>query len=1636
MTGLSGGSARGIEVIDLLAQALRMAGWAKSERREHGVLGDVLVARLDVDTGDHLRNITFARADTALTIAGDEHLHDDVVLFHDDANDKCPPEPALKHGGWLTPQSLAALAAGRAVEARELRLGRDLLFPFLAGSAIDTNPLTTHADAHSSRRENIAGIGLGDRLPKDDGSVRLCDGLLTSPSKSAIADYLPKAATLDDIFKAGMAGERALIAVHEADEANEFIASHLYDRHVRVLSKPGNVTDALPPTRLPLLLLAEDIWALGYQRTVREEVWRSTRISFTAEMIRGMMRLGYLHVYLPNVERLRLDTDLDPNTTFISDVLASAGEWGGFSLGCQRYHVFHFPTFEGYVRTEGDGEVRDSMLLRTMGERFARDKQLLLFDLGTPPRDRLKALSGTVEDRLQKLAAQVAEMCGARLGVEEARSLLLAISIRELEQNGSLIPKADLPTLIRRIVTGERRRPEHLTYIESAVLGSGALRQLDSGHISVASPLLAGALVAKHFGKRLRESVQTGKWDMMKPVLDIARLPYWIIRWGLTDAQLPAATLNTSIRDLLIYYGITRDHGPDEANQRENLVNLLLATIDVISDWTSRDGGARKPEDEPSYVLQQINTSGGVHAVGISMPQRVFYGLPLDNWSFRDCNLRGAVFANCDLGGITFYDCFLGGARFLQSKFSKHTRLERCDMSGALFDAAETLALLNLKRDGEQSFLDSLLLTSALIKGDDIDVIALRKKLVDGDCITLGLGVVNTARNVRVAGQKGAVEAFPDEYLEALGQHAWLDPAGAVLVKPRAGDGKPADTLLRSDKLVSNPYASGWPEGVKPRLVAAAQLGSAQLLLTIDEAGTCRYADLGLDQPEWTYFGTVIDARRISVETIEGEDRLLVAVAAASTDGYRPVHIFELRRGDRHGAVSAYAWGGLEREDLRQDVNGEVTALRWLERGTGDHQLLNLAIGFSSGTFMLFRHDQHWRRQSTADDIRSPVSAIGYSKFNNVLLVCHADGQAIGYRRTKAAVLQTLFKFHSAHRHVYDVVQLGQRGQMMIVGSQEHGVVGSTAARFQSAPMLCLLLNTAGAVLAVYPQSTAELKTSNGRYTIPSSIVGADLASYSDVERINRVIGDYAPKNASLVFRPGVDNSIEMVLQNVTSNVHLDPSIRDGASRRFREISLLIADPANNFTQRFNECDLKDVRADSASITIRASAAFPSETKRATATVAINYLDDSGRPDTDARRRWDFDIDVERDYNPFTSDGTPVSGEKFFGLEELIGTCTNLLIDRKIIIVNSRRRAGKTSFFQEMSRRIRRFGGGAVDRMSIIVSGENAQEGRGLVTEIARQIEEFEKINSEYSGLADALRRSSYEGSRDDSDIRRLALVAREVENRGLPLPIVVLIDEWGQISRMRISGNQLEEEANEAFVSGFMAQAEEVAKLGIAFCLTSVPNDFRIAASDAASSPYRYAVDPWLEINPMPPEILQALIKDPLKGPDYSITPEAIELVTRLSSGVPDDANRIMHHALRALRDELAADGVKRTKKEYRVIDIRHVEAASPETQLLSKYQVQLPSITSGLSQAEMDKLFSLAGNADQPADWDRVEPILIKRNKIPFSEKTLSFEEKLGQSGYRLLHDARQLQYRLWLPYGLTLVIRQRRDLDAKSA
>lgn len=1629
-----GRSSRGREVLELLGSALEMAGWATPSIRNDKALGSVLVACPDVGGDERLSAIEFVLFDIAMTEAGAGELPQGIVIVHDDADGSCPGSPVFDQADWLTPSTLISLAAGHKVEARELRLGRDFLFPFLSRSNGRNSPLTSYAE--SVEKENAIGIGLGARLAADDCGICLCEGdppTLRAAKTPENWDYLPERKSLEDIVRSGIAGERLLVAVHEADEAIEFMATYLYSRHVEAVSQLDDASDRSPPTRLPILLMAEDIWALGYQRTIREEVWRSTRISFTAEVIRRMMGLGYLHVYLPNVERLRLDTDLDPNTSFVSDILASAGQWGGFTLGCQRYHIFHFPTFEGYGSgTQVEG-ARDSMLLRTMGERFARDRQLRLYDLGAPRRQDLLNLDAIVEQRAKQWSAEVAELCGARLGFDEARSLLLSLSIREVERNGSLIPKSDLADVIRMVVTGERRRPEHLTYIETAVLGSGALRLLDSGHIAMASPLLSGALLAKHFGKKFREAVQTGKWEFMAPVLDIARLPFWIIRWGLTGAGLPTEAMNKAVVELLVYYGITRVHGPREANQRENLISLLLATIDVATDWTARKqgDGVLAPEEEPTYVLEKINQAGGVHAVGISIPQRIFHGLKLEGWEFRDCNLRAVVFAKCDLGGTTFNDCFLGGARFLGATFSEFTCLFRSDMSGSLLTDAGTLTTLNRKTDNGQYHIDSLTLSSASIEGDGIDA-AFRRKLVDANCVTLGLLLRNTATNARASMKKEDEEVYPDDYFEALGRHAWMDQAGAVVVSARAGS-KDRDRLVRSEVLVSDRYASGWPARIKPRIVASGQLGNGQVLLAVDENGRCAYADRRLTNPIWIEFGNVPGAQKIAVELIEGESSLLIAIASApGMSEYAPVHLFELRRTLSDGQISGKEWGGLPKDDVRDDVRGEVTALRWLERGTGDQRLLNLAIGFSSGSFMLFQHDGSWKRLSIAEDVRSSVSAIGYSKFNNVILVCHADGQTVGYRRSKAANLHTLFKFHSAHRRVYDVVPLGQRGQSIIVGSQQTTDAAAPGKRFQSEPMLCLLLNTAGAVLAVYPHPTQQLERANGDYAIPSFGQAEDLGAQGDVEDIARAIKSYSEKNDTLVFRSGKDAAIELILNNTVSNAVLPASVRDGASRRFREIGLVIADADAEFEQRFNESDLDDVRADeTTSISVRASVAFPPSTRRATARLRINYLDDTGDANTALSREWPFTIDIERDYNPFTADGTPVSGEQFFGLDDLVDNCMNLLVAQKIVVVNSRRRAGKTSFFHEVSRRIKRNHGGAVDRLSVIVSGENAHEGRGLITEIARQIEALERTTKEYNGLAATLRSSSSSGTRDDSDVRRLASVAEAVKARGLPLPIVVFIDEWGLVARKRVTGKALDEEANDAIVSAFMAQAAEVAQLGVAFCLTSVPDDFRVAATQAESNPYRYAIDPWLEINPLSPEETLELIRVPLEKPEYSITADAAELVARLSSGVPDDANRMMHYALNALRSELILDP-KRNKKEFRVIDTKHVHAAEPEQRLLSKYRDQIPSLINGMSRAEQELLFSKAGNAGTPAAWDLETPIPIKRTKLAFGEQYSDVWERLGQAGYRILRDKRQMEYKVWIPYGLTLAIRERRDAD----
>jgi len=1530
-------------------------------------------------------------------------LDDSVVRVVNDAREYRP-------GQFF---QLEDLHPGDAVDgSMRIRLGQDILFPFLRENSESNGPLQDYS-------KYVRDIYLGSLLS---------EGNQSNPTEEPVADRLSRLkllkgeqrpyadVALDAIASESRRGQSALIAFDALLDRNDFFYRELFEPHITQLTK----LDDRKLSRIPLFLSATDVRVLGLERAFWEAGRQATGLALSSELMSLLIELGYFHLYMPDIGSLRTDYDLDPNTEHIGDIFAAVGQGGSFTMGCERELVFQGPVF-------GDPGAEEPN--KTLGDRFYYADRLTLYDTGSIPPDRmhaeLAAWSEFAAIQMERIT-RISENC---LSPNEVREVLIRLGAIDNLVAGAGFSETDLERALRSILRGERLRPGNVRSALAAVTNSGLFRSLAGGQLTIRSKVFASWLVSDGVFKALEAQCYQADSMPLDHALEIANLPASTLQWALARGNEKfVEDVKEAIRPYLSRHRFRDGSDPSKATLIENLWTLLLA---IAADIHSR-GGALKGTDVIGDLCGQ-----DVKFKSLALPQACFASLDLTGWLFEDCRLRNATFLDCKLQGATMKDCLLSGASFERCDFGARTKslnlksFSGSDVSGAEFKKCRFLSeLFQVEGDAAKKLLERSNWTASSVvfdvrEGDKEATSRLEaatRVVNEHSATSAGFKTVQMLQDGKISDLE---TSWPASAARSFAHAQWRDrpvtvktpdfPNGLLVTKD--GFVEVLENSFNPSERTFTPKEKVWKA-----VSCIAERLDDQVFLAVENEGQVWHARVEDNCCTWRTLRDIPLVRDVVI-TDRGNGELIAALTHAEVAGALTIATL-----DNSGTV-------LSSCEVNMRFSEDIGAMSWIEAQRAGKSYPELLVGpQSGGAFVVHQNGSHWQVAPFQDDLSFiTINSFGYSPRENIAIACAQGGRVLGYRNIEAGRIEPLFSFHTAHEWFADVAMLNHQGQMLVAGLTVDEIKEKSPLERK---VLWALVQPFGNVVTIVSRLPVKgqieppiaLKTDSD-----SGKVALNDAPDLRIKQVRRSLKSLIQASHSIEVSPILRKPVVFLLsipQPYDGNYELPESIDDYVGNRFRTISLVIRgkvpnDPSQEFERHYTEAEMDEIYFGPSQLRIRCSLEFHRKVQMETARLTVCYP--STDPEREIKESWEFLLQIEWEDNPFASNGNPVSGDQFFGLDNEIKSVLEGIQFGNNVIVRSCRRAGKSSFVQRVAELLR---AGEKSHVAVVIAGNDvATDGN-----IFPPMQDYLRKIGNLEGKVDYLELAGLSLPSDDT-YGAFKLLAETAIRRGHEPPFTVFVDEWGYLK--------------EKIGPDLANMADELSKAGVALCLTSTPGDFRTADSASLSNDYRF-FSHKLDIGRLQEDALRSLITQPLERRNIPFDDDVVQAVLRFSSGAPMDANILMHYALLAAKQESTSNHHGNGSASGLRIQLHHLlpRKGDPETEALKnleqKYMDFQEFLIAKLEPGDREEVLALAGedfcptveepNPPPTALWD-IQPFGIPLKGMEGDKWRSVFAE----AGYRVaLVEGEKTDngitpgpsaYKLWIPWGMAKYFRRLR-------
>lgn len=1500
-------------------------------------------------------------------------IHDDNAQFE-------------KREDWRGLQWIAS-NAGRD-ELVHARLGWDLIFAF--------KDKATLSDYERSLRSKLRGMS----APEIDWSVDCARLILKHEGRTrsrpvnvaGIVDYALRANGDKAIEEEGW--RNALIALNGcvadvAMDQTHFMISELALKHLARLVGRGWVTC------LPLFLSGDEIRVHGLDASVRDAVWAACGRSYSQSLYRLLVQLGFLHLYIANGEQLRSDQDFDPNTRFITEILAACEGDGRFTLACVRDFVFHPgappPAIDEAVE---DGKRWELGSLRTLGQRFFLAEMFCLIDFGSRRPEHFKLLRDYASAAVTRNADQISKLGGSRCSPQEAHLALRNLAFRQIDREAGILARADLRAVAEGVLTGMRRRPAHVAFVEEAIAQSELLREVGAGRFAFRDAIVRDDLIAAAVGRGLRFALLVGHFSKLRKAFSRRIVDAGVFEIACDCARLAEMPdIAATMRTLPAAFMLNEGPSSDMQIQAENALRFLFAAADYLV--------AARPEiwrSRRAFFDHLCKDAGPIVMAGMALPQFTFRGISLKRWTLQNCNLRSCVFVDCDLSQMRVLDSFLGGTVIKDCVVDEYMKLADSNLSGSWIGGdVDTQRLFNVLGSLRDRFKHSNWTLSS-VGGNGIDSDEIRE--VFAFLGRQGASIVNlTLHDSNGAAPHSAPS--PPGFQAALLQNLWGEDVVIDDVDPQRPYVRRAEAAR-----VARP---GAPATIK-WMARAAFRGEQGChgLLAVDAVGDLWFAGRSGDgESDWRKASLpkpLTGVERFDAFDEDEFDPTIRAAAVVTENGQRYVVLIE---------ADAAAAPDLRFAAARHKLgfNVRVTAMSWVrERRDSDPCLY---IGYKSGAVERISRSEPgaWKAVMRARPCDIGIGALSFARRSKVLIVAYHNGLAIGLQSAADSDGPPLFSFKTALVRIFDIVYLEGGGDQMIL-------VGSTNATGQKAPPLCILFNAAGDVLAVFPNpppplppgaKELELVGSGTELREAAGLAAEAQDSFVDVARLRERVNGVRLDRSRAEVRPLSDNELNRALVfklRSTSGKPLHAAIDTPDGPAFRHLHLTLTAAARDGSEvapvqrHFTDRELEFLPSVEGDIEVRVPVAFSRDTETARARLDLSYR--SGGVDL-AEKSFYIEIDVLWRENPYESSGKAALGSRFFGRLSQIENCASQLARGNGVIVRAARRMGKSSFLGSVAQRL-----SSQDHLAVVLSLAGSAKPRAdLAALIVRGAQDV--LSPVAPATAERLQKElSRSAPRGRQALDKFAELAKAM---GFKPPAVALIDEWGVISN---PASSLFDEPFEQEIGELVQNA--TGNTPIVVCLASAPDDFVYRDSSHQSDFYRGFDNrnAWLDLGPLNDEELRLIMTEPIQSRAGRFSNEAatFEILRRLSGGDPYGANVIMARAYElALARANSPDG---GELEVRPEDL---DNELVERDLVSIYDVHLAYTFERLSEVNRRRIVEDAAASVPP--WEQ------KPTPVPRASEDPHQWGLFSRAGFRRSRDPgmRDARFDLWIPRGFAL-------------
>lgn len=1343
--------------------------------------------------------------------------------------------------------------------------------------------------------------------------------------------------------------ERTMYAMDDIDEP-KLVMTRLALKHANDLVHNENQT-----FRLPLLVTGEQIRAIGFLRCISDVISHTYGVILERDILRYVLSLGYIHLYIAGVESWRTGADLDPNTYYFAELLrASRGE-GRFTISCRHEDVVQYLSY-----SNRPDHLNETVRFTTVGDRFKRDPKLKLLSLQRTVSLDQNTMGKELEKRIDKYTIDISEFSQNLITPKEVKRLIEYVAVTAASLGGYALRRRDLPSIIKKVIKGDRCRVINIQIIESSLLTSGPLDLDDFGLITFISAGFHACLISRIASYCLSEFFATGAKTGLNRILETSGMTWWVLDRALSGSNMTVKQLPSLLRRF-DFFGKTK-RGLEQTSERLNLLRIYQLCM------------ARTEQGDTRLVKQYLEDLESMHwqFYNQAMGQFYFRNTRMEGWVFEECDLRSSFFDNCDLDGASFKRSFLGGVIFLNCKFGKKTNFSRSELSGAMFifnfDKSTNGSPGDFSKIGDAGLQDiNLTAANIRIKSGKQN---LERRLSEAGALLSNVTIRSNEEDDTM--DPDPLRGLSDEYIMACARCHWKDASPVIT---------PLSRFLFSSEDAAK-WIAGW-NGPNPASIKGFKIENNELLLAESQDGLC----IGVPGGQWRVFSERrtggADPGVLSISEEYGQ-----AVYMAGTVTKNTVEIWKVKPSDAVAVPEQISSFNLPPNFKK------VTCMLWVRESNPDAPLL-LLLGGTDGDIYQYtlekKEGAFFRRPDWV-----PIVAMAYAPRQGMLYIAGLDNTVQGYRFDPGRDPLLMFSFHTAHRKIEGLEVHPGTGHVFVSGpGQKRGEKGDVP--------LFALANVRGDVLAVWPESGVDnFLSSPMKLSVPES----SKQEFPDIAReltsFNMSIQSFVPQNEILTHNPYSEDAISIELRSSDLNAGLPSSEEVGGRHGYRicEAQILNGPELGELI----DTDFEIIEQPSM-LKLRFRADFPPDVSKALVRLNIRYpglawQDSSLAPGIER----DVNVSLKRDNNPFIPDGRPVEGAQFFGLKAEFEACLSLLREERNVIVTAPRRSGKTSFLRQLARHLSHEG-----FVCVVVTGETMESREDFFESIYNAAEDFQEAWEDYRGITRGASPSQEYGM-----IKNIAEAIRRRQVHKTGVAFIILFDEWGVVRNRVFPGDK--------GLNDFMGkQLPDLNNVGACFCLSSVPRDFELPLDATQSDFFRY-IPNNIHIGKLRSADARDLIRIPLERLGKTCSEIFLEEVLRITSCAPDDLNKVMFHAY------------SRANEKYGGTRIGKEHLTGFERSLLQKYGRMRSYLYDNLGASARKWLLEHAGTDEDgvPPIWD-TQPLLsdttgIESSSICNPELIRTFTD----AGFRQPLEDFELgkadaRYKLWIPWGLTLWLRQ---------